>query len=94
MSYQLQVYGYLNNGSTASYIYSLDKPVMTEAEVIREANDFANVVDWRLAKITETVMATVRGRKRMTATIRDEVTLRGFKHGMTVERFFQLMSQD
>lgn len=83
-NYTLEVYGRLWDGAKACSYYSLDKIVSTYEEASRVAGDFAQVIDWRLVKHDYSW-----SRQGRTSTLIDtKTTLRGWRNGMTCQRFY------
>jgi hypothetical protein len=84
LTYRLEVYGVLWQGSRAACVYPVDA---ARAAVIRNygndeypyAGDFQAILDFRLVEISRTF-------KRQEFTERQK-TLRGFRNGMTPARF-------
>jgi hypothetical protein len=86
IAYHLEIYGRTWAGFKAVYQYPGAADITAE-NVKRFAPDFAEVLDWRLVRAEHRYGAIGRGLSRRSDTYR---TLRGFRNGMTPQRFYRL----
>lgn len=84
----LEIYGYLWSGPRSVYSYSLPPgTTVTDDNVKRFAGDFESVLDWRLIRTTHSYERKSSGLFSRTDLYK---TLRGFRNGMTPQRFYRL----
>jgi hypothetical protein len=86
MTITLEIYGVLWCGARAMHSYNIPAPITTDEEAKRHASDFASVLDWHLVRSTCTYERT----GTLSCRIDERRTLRGFRHGMTPQRFYKL----
>lgn len=86
MAYTLEFYGHTWQGYRSVYAYTLAAPIATDAEALRAAGDFQSVIDWRLVE----TQSTMKRHGRESCRTFCQRTIRGFRHGMTPQRFASL----
>lgn len=96
--YHLEVYGYLWSGAKSVYSYQVDTGIAlaladrtrkySDDDAAKCAGDFSSLIDWRVVKHTFEYERTRS--PPITRRIDTYRTLRGFRNGMTPQRFYRL----